>query len=508
MSVPAYSGVALKRSAWHFLSGKVVSASLTFLTLLWVVRLLSVAEYGVYVTLVAGMESAAIIATLGLPWLAARYVPEFRLQATGAQLRRLVLSLLSWQVAALAGLAGLLGLGLSALLTSANLAPYHSVAQFYLLVLLVEGIGRQTRESLLGALLLQGVAQVSLVARNLTFIVLLAVASLSGPVTLMDVVQAELAASALGTLLALGGLIRRLKETDSLPGKPGWRAPRLAVMWRTAGHMYFSHLLTLLYSPQIFLLLIQRYLGLEAAAVFGFMRTLYEQISRYLPATLLFGLVRPKLMASYVGGGGVDELSRNANMAGKLSLFVLMPLVTFSAVAGQVLICLLSGEKFPQTGLLFLGFMLVLIPYSQRKLLETVAVAAGLSHLCTRASASGLLMLPLMYGLLVAGLGLWAPVIALGIGYLIFNGLILAGIVHHTAYRPDTPGFYKLMLAALAGFLCVAWLPAIQPVWIHLVVMAVSASVVFLMVAWLIKPFSEEERARLNRLLNRRLFIW
>lgn len=508
MSGPAYSGAALKRSAWHFLSGKAVSALLTFLILLWVVRLLPVAEYGVYVTFVAGMELAMVIATFGLPWLAARYVPEFRLHAPGPRLRRLVHSLLGWNAIALAAVAAILALGLEPVLAWADLAPYQVVAQFYLLVLLVEGVGRQARENLLGAMLLQGVAQVSLVARNLAFLALLAAAYLAGPVSLMDVVQAELAASVLGAVLALGGLARHLKATDVLQGKPGWQEPRLAAMWRTAGHMYFSHLLTLLYSPQVFLLFIQRYLGIEAAAVFGFMRTLYEQIARYLPATLLFGLVRPKLVASYVGGGGVDELSRNANIAGKLSLFVLMPLVAVAGVAGQDLIGLLSGNKFSETGFLFLGFMLALIPFSQRQLLETVAVAAGHSRLCTRAAASGLFMLPLMVGLLAAGLSLWAPVITLGLGHLVFNGLVLTGIVRHTGYRPDARGFYKLLAAALAGFLGAIWLPAIQPGWVYLIAVAVSAAAVFLLVAWWIKPFEEEERTRLNGLLNRRLFIW
>jgi O-antigen/teichoic acid export membrane protein len=504
----AYSGAALKRSLLHFLTGKAASALLTFLILLWVVRLLPVAEYGAYVTLVAGMELVMIIATLGLPWLAARYLPEFRLHAPGPRLRRLVSSLLGWQAASLAGFAGILALGLGTYLTWADLTPYRTVAQFYLLVLLVEGIGRQVRESLLGALLLQGVAQVSLVARILAFIALLAVASLLGPVSLIDVVQAELAASVLGTALSLSGLARRLRGTDALPGKPGWQEPRLSTMWRTAGHMYFSYLLTLFYSPQVFLLFIHRYLGAEATAIFGFLRTLYEQVVRYLPATLLLGLVRPKLVASYVGGGGVDELSRNANLAGKLSLFVLMPLVAFAGVAGQDLIGLLSGAKFPETGLLFLGFMLALIPFSQRQLLETVAVVVGHSQLCTYAAASGLLMLPLMYGLLVAGLGLWAPVIALGLGHLVYNGLILSGIVRHTSYKPDTPGFSKLLAAALAGFMAGAWVPAIQPVWTRLMVVAMLTTTVFLLVAWWIKPFAEEERTRLNGLLNRRLFVW
>lgn len=509
MSKPAaYSKQALKRSAWHFLSGKAVSALLTFLILLWLVRLLSVAEYGVYVTLVASMELAMVIATLGLPWMAARFLPEFRLHAHRSQFRRLVLNILGWQVAALAGLASILALGLDVFLGWANLQTYHAVAQVYLLILFAEGIGRGVRESLLGPLLLQGVAQISLVIRNLVFIALLAAATHAGTISLIDVVQAELVASVVGALLALGGLAHHLRNSDSMPGKPGWQKPRLVAMWRIASHMYLSNLLTMLYSPPIYLLFIQRYLGVEAAAVFGFLRTLYEQISRYLPATLLFSLVRPKLVASYVGDSGAGGLSRNANLAGKLSLFALMPLVATAGVVGQDMVSLLSGAKFPETGLLFFGFMLALIPFSQRQILETVAVTSGHSYLCIRAAASGLLMLPLLYVLLDAGLALWSPVITLGLGYLVFDSMILVGIVRHTSYRPDVHGFYKLLAAASAGFLAAAWLPAVHPAWTHLINVAMLVMVVYLLVGWLIKPFSAKERLRLNGMFNRKLFIW
>jgi hypothetical protein len=117
-------------------------------------------------------------------------------------------------------------------------------------------------------------------------------------------------------------------------------------------------------------------------------------------------------------------------------------------------------------------------------------------------------MLPLMYGLLAMGLGLWAPVATLGIGYVVFNSMILAGLARFTGYRPDIRGFWKLLVAALAGGLAAAWLPAMHLVWVHLLIVALLVVVAYLLVAWLIKPFSEEERARLNRLFNRKLFFW
>jgi hypothetical protein len=279
-------------------------------------------------------------------------------------------------------------------------------------------------------------------------------------------------------------------------------------MWRTGLNMYIAYLFTLLYSPQVFLVLVLRVLGTEAAATFGFLRSLYDQIARYLPAALLFNLIRPKLVASFVGGGGMAELAPNANMAGKLSLFALMPLIAFAAVGGAELIDWLSGARFGDTGFLFLGFMLALIPFSQRQLMESVAVATGYSALCPRAAASGLLMLPLMAGLLHFGLGLWAPVIALALGHLLFNLMILISLARRTGYRPDLAGFYKLIAAAVAAFLGAVWLPPLSPLWLQVLADASVAMGAFLLIAWLIKPFAEVERNRINGLMKRQFFIW
>ena len=97
MSASPYSRHALKRSAAHFLIGKAISALFTLIILFWLVRLLTVEEYGAYVTLIAGMEFSLAIASFGLPWVAARYLPEFRLHASGEILAHFV-----WKITAAA----------------------------------------------------------------------------------------------------------------------------------------------------------------------------------------------------------------------------------------------------------------------------------------------------------------------------------------------------------------------------------------------------------------------
>ena len=48
----------------------------------------------------------------------------------------------------------------------------------------------------------------------------------------------------------------------------------------------------------------------------------------------------------------------------------------------------------------------------------------------------------------------------------------------------------------------------LQLLWLNLLTDALLAAAGFLLTAWVLKPFCEEERARLNRLLRRRLFVW
>lgn len=504
MSGHPYGHAALRRGAWQFLSGKAVSGLLTFLILLSIVRLLPLREYGAYATLIASAELAYAIGALGLHWAAARHLPEYRLHAPAGQVRTFAFRLLAWQVAALGTCAVLLGLALDGFLAGMGLEVARAAAWGWVFLVFTEGIGRFLCEGLLAPLIQQHVVRTSVLCRQVVFLALLGFAASRDNVTIREVLWAELAASVLMTALAFRGLRRHLSRLDAVHAAGNWREPAVREVWSTALPMYGAHLLTLAYSPQLFIVLLQRFAGGEAAAVFGFLRSLYEQAARYLPATLLFGLVRPKLVAAYVGGGGMAELAGNANLAGKLSLFVLMPVVGFAAVGGEALIALLSGGKFLHTGLLFFGFMLALVPFSQRQLLETVAVAAGQARLCPLGAAAGLSVLPLMLGLFFLGAGPWAGVAALGGGHLIFVLLVVAGL-RRAGYRPDQAGLFKLGLAAGAGTLLAASLPRLSPAWLEVAVLAVAAGIAFLVASWAVKPFSAAERQCVHALLGRKV---
>ena len=207
------------------------------------------------------------------------------------------------------------------------------------------------------------------------------------------------------------------------------------------------------------------------------------------------------------------ELSRNANLAGKLSLFALMPMLALAALAGDPLVAWLSGGKFANSGWLLLGFMLGLVPYSQRQLIESVAVTSGHTNLCIWAAASGLVMLPFMWAMLQLGLGLWAAVIAIGFGHFLFNVVMVVGLSKQASYRTDWVGCIKLTVSALTAY-GVSMLLYLQSAdtwaspWLLVVLQCVLALLVYLVFAWLVKPFAADERDRINTLIKRRIFVW
>lgn len=230
MSDSSYSGSAVKRSAGHFLIGKAVSALLTFAILLWLVRLLKVSEYAAYITLVAGLDIILSISGMGLAWLEARYLPEFRIHASKSVLIRFIVQLIQSHLAITILFSVAAWICLDLFLAKMEMTDYREAAELFIIMMVVEGTGRRFRDGLLGALLLQKQAQFSQVTRNLTFIIGLGVLVYSNEVNLIHVIEAELIASSIALLTAVISLWRYFTKLDEKNENSVWMIPKLSLI--------------------------------------------------------------------------------------------------------------------------------------------------------------------------------------------------------------------------------------------------------------------------------------
>ncbi len=180
----------------------------------------------------------------------------------------------------------------------------------------------------------------------------------------------------------------------------------------------------------------------------------------------------------------------------------------FVWLAGGELINLLSGGKFNEANSYLAGLLLTLIPLSQRQLLEIVAVVSEKSHLCSWGAVLGALALPMAYLLLESGQGLWSVITSIIVSQILFSGTLIIALAHTTAYRFDVIGFFKLIVAAVIGFVFTQQLAFSIQSWLDLLLTAILSCGFFLLISFFIKPFYVEEREKLNRLFNRKIFIW
>jgi O-antigen/teichoic acid export membrane protein len=503
-----YSLEALRDGAWHYLTGRAVTAALTFTIQLTLVRLLAIDAYGQYAALLASFELALVLAAFGLNWGAVRYVPEYRLKGTYAQTRRFIDRLLRVRVAGLLGAAALwLVLSPWALPGVGGDDPW-AVRLMVAALIVMEGLSLFVRDCLLGTLLQQKAARTANVARQLCWVALLGAIAVVGQRHLFAVLVTELAASALGLVIGVRGLREGLRQAMAdARGAAGWAEPSNRDLWAICSRIYASDLLSMVASGQTLAILTQRIAGNEVAAVYGFLRVLLNKLSRYLPASLLFSLIQPKLTASYVEGGGMPALARNANLVGKTSLLALMPVIITVAIAGDEVMALLSGQRFTGTGWLLAIALIHMIPGSQGLLLFTVAVVAGRPGLPTIAMATSLIALPIAWVGFQLGWGVWAPVVAQLVSSVVIVGTLMVLLSRHTAYSARGSGMASasgLALLAMAPALVVLVLmPGVSLVERSL--LAAAGVLLFALMVWFLRIVGTHERETINRLVGRRI---
>lgn len=452
----AYSAANLKHSSLYFLTGKIASAILNFSILILLARLLESSAYGAYATLFAIKEVGLAVANLGIGWVGHRYIPEYRLHASSKELGRFITSLIMIRLLALVAV-GLIFFSFEEFLAHyLHLEAFGSALHVYILVLIVEGIGNAIREDIFAALLQQKKMQFIMICRSLALLLLLIYGTNDGELSLAHFVWMELSVSLLATGMSIIGILAYLLQLKQ-QRQAEWEAPKLDQFVHTAAAMYVNFLLTIVAGRQVFMFIINRLLGLEAAAIFGFANNLNSMLTRYLPAELLMGLIRPKLVADYTLYKDKERLSNDALFVWKLSLAILIPAVSFFIVYGESFTMLISTGKYTGAGAILAGLSIVLIPFSQRHVLEALVIILGQPRACVTASFVRLLCIPLVLILIEQGLGLWALIIALLVGELIFNISLVQSIKRLGCPYGLNPKMASKLMVLIGGVTFTLW---------------------------------------------------
>lgn len=500
-----------KRSLGHFALGRLVSAVVGIATLLLLVRALGRSDYGFYIALLAAFEIAQLAASPGAYAIAFRYLPEVRSAGQGRALGRLVAGLSAYRMLTLA-LCAALAASLAQPLATLVGAPQQAAAvRLFALVLVFEGMARFI-DVQFESLMQQGLAQLSVLTRNVSKLIALVVASDFGSheVELTHWLSLEAFTSGMGAcvscLLLLSHLRTRWREgPQECSPLSVWRFTRFAVP------TYLSQVIYLGSGTEMVKLLVSKLVGTAFTAAFGFAAALAGTIQRYLPSFLLIGWVRPLFITARQQGRPHEELVDLAGTVIKLNLLFLAPIASLLCVAGAEVVQLLAGGRMADS-LPYLYFFLVLL------VMQTVRALVALLGITLEVGVGSLTATCVSVGGLIAGImayptyGVWA----LAAGLLLSEALwsvVMAVYLRRLGMHCRLPwlGLVKFIAAATLPWLCIEFIlraafDQVHP-WMVLVGGAL-AGILCLGLAAALRPFAPQERTLINRLLPARLFIW
>lgn len=502
-----YSLARLRRGTLHFLGGKAMTAGLTFAAFVAIARLLSTEEYAAYAAIIALIELSLALATFGLDWVAARYVPDYRINASRELTNRFIWRLAGTQM----GIYLIFGVGLyvfsADILAMFFISGSPEVLKIYAAYLFIEGNSRMFRDQMLGHLLLQGRAQLSLIVRNgLWAAGVMWLAGTHGSASLNEVAMIEVVAALAGALIALAGLFLALRsEQHANDANPAWSEPRWQEKFVLARSAYLSYLLSLSYGPQVLTLLLSRFTSADVVAAFGFARNLADQVKRFLPAELLLGLVRPALISRYTRSNDFAEFNRSTSIVFLISIVTLAPLLVLAIAYGEAAMHYLGKGKFPDSALYLVLLLLTLIPYSHRRMIEMVANTIDHPAICTQANAY-LLALPLaIIALLTAGATAWS-VLAISLTAEIMFSLIVVLKINRLGfnYRPPFASLLRIALGSTASLAIITLMPMQSTNLPELILSAALAIAITAITLSIAKPFDQESRVMIRSLVAKR----
>ncbi len=506
-----YSAKRLRWNTLVFTGGKGVNAMLSLGIFYLIAANLSKADFAVYAWLIAFIELSNNISRFGINWAVDRYVPELRSSLNSFSLRRFILIMTGLRALVITALAALFYAAGQILLEMGGKEDWLPAFDIYIVLLIPFALMVFLRDVVFQSLLQQAHSQGTTSLRHLVFMCVIGYILFgTSSLTLTNVIYGEIIATFIAVTAALiqAGILIRQFPYNVAPRSDSplsWR-----VVLRFAANSYANELLRMSGSGHAVMSAAPQLLATAALAPYGFCQTLFAQINRFVPAHLFSGLYRPKLVAEYTKTGSFEALNRRLITILKISNYILALSLAVFFVYGGILMDWLSKGKYGDAHGLMMLFVLLMLVDNYRQVLMALCNTIERVDFLRRASLIMPLVLPLASCLVWAGFGAYGLVLA-----LILPEIICVATIMHQIKRAghdlkfDMPGQARI---AASAFVAVIVGLAVQYYYLSESVVSVLVGIAltgmaFIIAAKLFRPLCRDERAALERLVGRKLYL-
>jgi O-antigen/teichoic acid export membrane protein len=500
MNEDLYNNRRVRQALAHFFTGRLLQAALSALLLLWVVRLLTVDDYGAYVSIIGLVELLVPLASFGLLEGVQRFVPQVAAAGNRHELRQVVVRLCMARLLTLLIVMVIFLWQWEQFARLISFSEKHILATTYAPLLILFTLGFRFLAEILEACLEQGRSQYLRAGEPVYKVIGIGVFLFAGnDMNLQSYLFIEIGVSVILLLSAAISLHRLLSSIGHETGTES--AVKAGEIFSFCWHMTAVAISRAATSEGALRLVVSNVLGLQAVASFGFLQRLQSLIARYLPSMLLRNLVRPVLISRYLRGHDFNELSYPTSFLLKINWLLIGTIICGIVGVVDELLLFLSGGKFAEMGAVFIVMLAGVAINSNRLLVEMVMQLVNLTRQLRLLSILGAFALVVCYA--IARYGLLPLVMTVSIYAAIWNSLTMRVVkIQGFNYASDWRGLSVLVLASCLASL-LAWAGRMSGV--ELVLLPPLGGLSFLGFVWYMKPFRREEIESLGSIVGKRI---
>ncbi len=492
----------VRKNSLYVLSGKLITPIINFLVTIYIIRMLSVGDYGIYRILLTVMAYIGLFSSLGLPSIFLRYIPELHERNELSNLKKLVTHGLFWRLilAVIIILCiFLFSTQIGRLLKIECFSDYFKVFFLGIIFFLEAGLLGATLTSLfLHKYFVISQVVYTLLRAGILYYLLECGWKLNG-LFLGEVI-------AYGLLFILHLYFYNSKFSRTHGTKGGSNFP-LGRFLRFGGFSYFNEISGTMLNVSADFVIISAFLGPTMVGIYAFANRITKLLSHLMPHFMFIDVIRPALFKKYVQTNNLIELSKMFNLLIKFIAFIWFPIVVGLVVLGDKLIIYVFDPKY-------LDALKVLWIVAAFSALNSFATPLGLvvqsierveinfySKIFSIFNLIGDLLVVRPFGIIGVAVVTGTAILFKNLFIYLFaqkyirlsvdlkslsiisvNSLIMAVFIYF--FRGSVVDVYSFFFVVLGGGL------------------------IYLLISYLNKGFSEDERRIVNRLLPKPLFVF
>jgi O-antigen/teichoic acid export membrane protein len=340
--IASYSQI--RKSGIYLAVGKFITPLVTFLITIYIVRMLSVEDFGIYNVLTAAMAYISLLSSLGLPSIFQRFIPEFHSKNEAGKIKKLVLhgSVYRSALAILLILIIILFADLSGqLFKIEGWLGYFQIFSLAILFFL--------EAELMGVVLTSLFLHKYYVISNIAYILIragLLYYLLSRGYALKGLLLGEVVMYAFFLiLLVFYYIVRFSRRAEVEGGKERSQLPikRLA---KYGAFSYFNEMGVTILNVSTDYFIISAFLGPMAVGIYAFANRVTMLLSRILPHALLQEVIQPSFFSTYVDSDSRTSLEKMGNLLIKVIAFFTIPMTFAIILLGDKVIIYLFDPKY------------------------------------------------------------------------------------------------------------------------------------------------------------------